>query len=51
MKYQDNQESRKWPLDAHLILLSSAVENWRAYFNALEQHFLESVNNETYEYK
>jgi len=31
------------PLDMHMIFLSSVSENWRAYFNSLEEYFLKTV--------
>lgn len=39
----DHATSGAYPLNSHLILLSSAVDNWRAYFNDLEKDFLHDV--------
>ncbi|KAF8544639.1 hypothetical protein BDD12DRAFT_872605 [Trichophaea hybrida] len=35
----------KNPLEMHMIILSSASENWRAYFNSLEEYFLKTTTN------
>lgn len=42
---EDIEKSVHNPLDLHLVFLSAAAENWRWYYNSLEEALVEMVRN------
>lgn len=40
----NHQGQENNPLNPHLVMVSSGVENWRAYYNDLEENFIDEVD-------